>query len=81
MPLLKSSVLTSGRTFSRITSPAIVGLKVRRMPNSLNMTVTVAGVALHDRHRELAARQKARFLAVVRDQVRFRQALEKSRSA
>ena len=34
-PLLKSSVLTSGRTFRRMTSPAIVGRKFRRMPNSL----------------------------------------------
>ena len=40
MPLAKSSVLTSGRTFRRITSPAIVGLKLSRMPNSLKMTVT-----------------------------------------
>ena len=36
MPLAKSSELTSGRTFSRMTSPAIVGVKFRRMPNSLN---------------------------------------------
>ena len=39
-PLLKSSVLTSGRTFSRMTSPAMVGVKFSRMPNSLNCTVT-----------------------------------------
>ena len=40
MPLAKSSALTSGRTFRRMTSPAMVGLKFRRMPNSLNTTVT-----------------------------------------
>ena len=40
MPLAKSSALTSGRTFSRITSPAIVGVKFSRMPNSLKTTVT-----------------------------------------
>ena len=40
MPLLKSSALTSGRTFRRITSPAIVGLKFSLTPNSLNMIVT-----------------------------------------
>ena len=40
MPLAKSSVLTSGRTFSRIMSPAIVGVKFSRMPNSLNIIVT-----------------------------------------
>ncbi len=34
-PLAKSSELTSGFTCSRMTSPAIVGLKVSRMPNSL----------------------------------------------
>ena len=34
-PLAKSSELTSGLTCSRITSPAIVGVKLRRMPNSL----------------------------------------------
>ena len=75
-PLLKSSELTSGRTFSRITSPAMVGLKVRRMPNSLNTTGDRARGALHDRDRELAAGQEARFLAVVGDQVRFGEALE-----
>ena len=40
MPLAKSSELTSGRTFSRITSPAIVGVKFSRTPNSLKTTVT-----------------------------------------
>src|SRR5262249_43915246 len=40
-PLVKSSVLTSGRTLRRIVSPAIVGLKFRRTPNSLKITVTV----------------------------------------
>ena len=34
-PLAKSSELTSGFTCRRITSPAIVGVKVSRMPNSL----------------------------------------------
>ena len=39
--LLKSSVLTSGRTF-RCTRPAevTVGVKLRRTPNSLNWTET-----------------------------------------
>ena len=46
MPLTKSSELTSGLTFSRITSPAMVGVKFSRMPNSLNTTVTGAGSAL-----------------------------------
>ena len=40
-PLAKSSALTSGVTFNRMTSPAIVGVNVRRMPNSLNSIVTV----------------------------------------
>ena len=40
MPLLKSSELTSGRTCRRIRSPAIVGLKFRRTPNSLNRIET-----------------------------------------
>ncbi len=31
----ESSVLTSGRRCRRITSPAIVGVNVKRMPNSL----------------------------------------------
>ena len=37
--LLKSSVLTSGRTFRWTRSPTTVGVKVRRTPNSLNTTV------------------------------------------
>ena len=39
-PLGKSSVLTSGRTLIRMVSPAIVGVKFSRMPNSLYETVT-----------------------------------------
>ena len=76
MPLAKSSALTSGRTFRRITSPAMVGLKFSRMPNSLNTIVTEPVCALHDRHRELSARQEAGFLPVVGNQVGFGQALE-----
>ena len=76
MPLAKSSVLTSGLTFSRMTSPAIVGLKFSRMPNSLNTTVTAPVAALDDRHRELAAGQEAGLLAVVGDQVRLGEALK-----
>ena len=34
--------------------------------------------ALHDRHRELAAGQEARFLTVIGDQVRFREALKRA---
>ena len=80
MPLAKSSVLTSGRTFRRIMSPAIVGVKFSRMPNSLNMTVTRCRVAaLHDRNRELAAGEEAGFLAVVGDEVRLGEALEAAR--
>ena len=52
MPFAKSSELTSGRTFSRIMSPAIVGLKFSRMPNSLNMHGDRAGDSLNDRNRE-----------------------------
>ena len=37
-----------------------------------------AGGALHDRHRELAAREEARFLAVVGDQVRLGKRLEEA---
>ena len=40
MPLLKSRLLTSGRTLSRMVSPAIVGVKVRRTPNSFHSMVT-----------------------------------------
>jgi hypothetical protein len=40
MPFAKSRVLTSGVTFNLMTSPAIVGVKFNRTPNSLNMTVT-----------------------------------------
>ena len=78
MPLLKSSALTSGRTFRRMTSPAIVGLKFSFTPNSLNMIVTAARIALHDRHRKLAAGEKARLLAVVGDQVRLGERLEQA---
>jgi len=39
MPLLKSSSLTSGRTFKRIKSPAIVGVKFNRTPNSFHTIV------------------------------------------
>ena len=77
--MAKSSVLTSGLTFSRITSPAIVGVKFSRMPNSLYCTVTVPVVALDDRDREFAAGEEARFLAVVGDQIRFGEALERAR--
>ena len=75
-PLAKSSELTSGITFSRIMSPAIVGVKLRRTPNSLNWTVTRAGRALHDRNGKLAAGEKAGFLPVVGNQVRLGEALE-----
>ena len=78
MPLLKSSELTSGRTFRRMTSPAIVGLKFSLTPNSLNMIVTRARGALHDRHRKLSAREEARLLAVVGDQVRLGERLEEA---
>ena len=81
MPLAKSSVLTSGRTFSRMTSPAIVGVKFSRTPNSLNETVTAAGCALDDGNRKLAAGQEAGLLAVVGDQVRLGEALEAAASA
>ena len=37
--LSKSSVLTSGRTLRWTRSPLTVGVKFRRMPNSLNMTL------------------------------------------
>ena len=74
-PLLKSSELTSGRTFSRMTSPAIVGLKFSSDAELLELIVT-AGGALHDGHRELAAGEEARLLAVVGDQVRLGEALE-----
>ena len=78
MPLAKSSVLTSGLTLSRITSPAMVGVKFRRMPNSLKMTVTAlfALTTLDDRNRKLASGEEARLLAVVGNQVRFGEALE-----
>ena len=83
MPLLKSSELTSGRTFRRMTSPAIVGLKFSLTPNSLNMIVTVLSraAALHDRYRELAAGEKAGLLAVVGNQVRFGETSGSSPSA
>jgi hypothetical protein len=35
MPFAKSSALTSGRTWSRMTSPAIVGLNFSFTPYSL----------------------------------------------
>ena len=80
MPLAKSSVLTSGATFSRMTSPAMVGVNVSLMPNSLYIDRhgAVRAGALDDRNRNLAAGQKARFLAVVGDQVRLGEALEEA---
>ena len=39
MALLKSSVLTSGRTLRCTRSPLTIGVKFRRMPNSLNTTL------------------------------------------
>ena len=58
----------------------MVGVKSRRTPNSLNWIVTVlpAAPALHDGIGILAAGQEARFLAVLRDQVRLGQALEET---
>ena len=75
MPLLKSSELTSGRTFRRIRSPAIVGVKFSRTPNSLNCDRHLAERP-DDRDREFAAGEEARLLAVVGDQVRLGEALE-----
>ena len=63
-----------------MTSPAIVGLNVSRMPNSLNCDGDAAARALHDRHRKLAAGEKARFLVVIRDEVRLREALKLPRA-
>ena len=57
-------------------SPAIVGVKFRRTPNSLYEHGHVADVARHDRHGKLPARQEAGLLTVVRDEVRLGQALE-----
>ena len=64
--------------FSRITSPAIVGVKVRRMPNSLYCTRHLADVAADHRNRNFAAGEEAGLLAVVGDQVRLGQALEEA---
>ena len=44
-PLVKSSALTSGRTFSRMTSPAIVGVNFSLTPNSLYVTFDRASAA------------------------------------
>ena len=77
-PFAKSSVLTSGATFRRIASPAIVGVNFSRMPNSLNCHGHRAGGALHNRNRELAAGQEARLLPVVGNQVRLGEALKRA---
>jgi len=76
MPLLKSSVLTSGLTWSLMTSPAIVGLKVKTDAELLEVDRDHPGRPLHQRHRELAAGKEARLLAVVGDEVRLGEALE-----
>ena len=79
--LAKSSELTSGLTFRLMRSPpSTVGVKLRRMPNSLNVMVTRVGAraGLHDRIGILAAGEEAGFLAVGRDQVRLGQALEEA---
>ena len=59
-----------------MTSPAIVGVKFRRMPNSLKMTVTVPVLLEHNGDRKFTAGQEAGFLVVVGNQVRFGQTLE-----
>ncbi len=80
IPLAKSRVLTSGATFSRMMSPAIVGVNVSLMPNSLYITVTalLAPEPWTIGDRNLAAGQEARFLVVVGNQVRLGKALEES---
>ena len=73
MPLLKSSALTSGLTFNRIT---ISGDGRReRKPDSefLELDRHGAGIALDDRDREFPAGEEAGLLAVVGDQVRLGQ--------
>ena len=61
-----------------MTSPAIVGLKFSFTPNSLNMIVTVPVAPCTIGHRELAAREEARLLAVVGDQVRLGERLKEA---
>ena len=75
-PLLKSSALTSGLTCSRITSPAIVGLKFKPDAELLEDDRHRARGPRDERHRKLAARQEAGFLTVIGDQVRLGEALE-----
>ena len=75
MPLLKSSELTSGRTRSLIRSPAIVGVKFKRTPNSRNW-IAMAPTPLENGHGEFTAGEEARLSTVVGQQIRFGQALE-----
>ena len=79
MPLLKSSVLTSGLT---LQPDHVAGDRRReRQPDAelLALHRHGAGGALDDGNRELAAGEEARLLAVVGDQVRLGQALEVAR--
>ena len=80
MPLLKSSELTSGRTLSRMVSPAIRGREVQLHAELLEDDRDRAGRALDDRDRKFAAGEEAGLLAVVGDQVRLGQASGNSRS-
>ena len=63
-----------------MSSAVTVGVNRRRTPNSLKTIVTAefSPVALHDGIGILTAGEEARFLAVLRDQVRLGQALKQA---
>ena len=78
--LLKSSMLTSGRTFRCTRSPLIVGRKSETNAKFLELhrDADVGTRALRDRNGELAAREEARFLAAFGYEVRFGETLEQA---
>ena len=76
----KSSVLTSGFTFSWMRSPMMVGVKLETDAELLehDRHADVRTRALCDRNREFATGQEACFLAALRDEIRLGQTLEQA---
>jgi hypothetical protein len=76
-PEAKSSDDTSGSTQSRIAPEFVmVGVKLKRTPNSRKSAVTVPGLGLDHGEGKLPARQERGRLARDGDEVRLRQAAE-----
>ena len=77
----KSSVLTSGLTLRCTRSPLTIGVKFRRMPNSLYMHADARALPPEPCAigiGNLAAGEEARFLAALGDEVRLGEALEQA---